>query len=104
MTDAGPPEEAVDPTLAGLAEQITAHLQRGGAGAVEAILERHPAQAGALRAMLPTLGRLAELARGAYTKHPGRRLDAGRPPDPPAARAGNPDDPPNREAGAHAAR
>ena len=74
MTDIPPPEDIVDPTLAGLAEQITTQLQGGRPRAVEAILERHPAQAGALRAMLPTLRRLAELSRmvsSRKARHPG---------------------------------
>lgn len=67
-------DEALDTTLAVLAEQITARLQEGETLAVDAILERNPAQAGALRAMLPTLSRLAELARAVDPKRNRRRL------------------------------
>ncbi|WP_165229823.1 hypothetical protein [Aquisphaera insulae] len=81
MNDGPPPEDIVDPALAGLAEEITTQLQGGKARAVEAIIERHPAEAGALRAMLPTLRRLAELARVVSPRNPrGRDFSDRRPP------------------------
>lgn len=80
MNDRPPlPWEGVDPATAELAEEITRKLQAGEPVLVDAILERHPAQAGALLDVLPTLGRLAELGRALAPESPRRAVRGGSP-------------------------
>jgi serine/threonine-protein kinase len=54
---------AVDPVLAGLAEQVTRRLQSGEVVDPDDYADQYPSWAGPLRGLLPTLHSLAALGR-----------------------------------------